>query len=176
MKFSEELLEQLDLEPERPREPVNVMQVRDMLWFLRSSAERIIQKSRLYQDADDADVEMDCLDIVTAKLNDFSQVFRDLVMFMLRERGTQKTRPTLRYSIAAFDTFGFEQTEAEKLFLRELLLRNEITHDYFNREIHQQKLIWIMTTCSEGALDIWQDLDRYCTEHQLLDKYAENTA
>lgn len=30
----------------------------------------------------------------------------------------------------------FSRTEEEKIFLRELLLRNEITHDYFDREMH----------------------------------------
>lgn len=176
MKLSEEILEQFDIESPKEHEPVNVMQVRDMLDFLRASAERIIQKSHLYQDADDANVEMDCIDIVTAKLNDFAQAFRDLVLFILNEKGIRKTNPSLRYSIASFDTLGFEQTEAEKLFLQELLLRNEITHDYFNRRMHQQKLIWIMTNCCEGALDIWHDLNEYCTEHRMLDKYADNNA
>lgn len=176
MKLSEEILEQFDIESPKEHDPVNVMQVCDILDFLHASAQRIVQKSRLYLDADDANIEMDCIDIVTAKLNDFVQAFRDLVLFILNERGTKKTNPSLRYSIASFDTFGFEQTEAEKLFLQELLLRNEITHDYFNREMHQQKLIWIMTNCSEGALDIWHDLNEYCTEHGLLEKYADNNA
>lgn len=176
MKFSEEILEQFDIEPAVEHEPVNVMKVRDMLDFLRSSAERIVQKSHLYLETDDVNLEMDCLDIVTAKLNDFAQVFRDLILFMLNERGTKRTNPSLRYSIAAFDTFGFQQTEAEQLFLQELLLRNEITHDYFNREMHQQKLIWIMTNCCEGALDIHRDMEKYCEENGLLDKYADNNS
>lgn len=41
--------------------------------------------------------------------------------------------------MTSFDTFDFRQTEAEKTFLRGLMIRNEITHDYFNRDIHQQK-------------------------------------
>lgn len=176
MKLSEEILDQFDIEPPVEHEPVNVMKIRDMLSFLRESAERIVHKSHLYLETDDVNLEMDCLDIVTAKLNDFAQAFRDIILFMLNERGTVKRNPSLRYSIASFDTFGFQQTDAEKLFLQELLLRNEITHDYFNREIHQQKLIWIMTNCCEGALDIWHDLNEYCTEHGLLDKYADNNA
>ena len=176
MKFSEEILEQFDIEPPVDHEPVNVMKIRDMLDFLRESADRIVRKSRLYLETDDVDLEMDCLDIVTAKLNDFTQVFRDLVLFILNERGIRKSNPSLRYSIASFDTFGFQQTDAEKLFLQEMLLRNEITHDYFNREIHQQKLIWVMTNCCDGALDIWHDLNDYCTDHGLLDMYADHNA
>ncbi len=176
MKLSKGLLDQFDLEPVDEREPVNVMKIRDMLEFLQNSAERIVQKSELYHETDDVNVEMDCLDIVTAKLNDFAQAFRDLVTFLLKERGQYKHNPSLRYSIASFDTFGFQQTEAEELFLQELLLRNEITHDYFNRELHQQKLISIMTNCCEGALDIHHDLEDYCTEHGLLDKFADNNA
>lgn len=176
MKLSKEILDQFDLEPVEEREPVNVMKIRDMLDFLEYNATRIVQKSNLYQSTDDPNLQIDCLDIVTAKLNDFAQVFRDLVTFLLIERGQYKKNPSLRYSIASFDTFGFEQTEAEELFLQELLLRNEITHDYFNRELHQQKLIWIMTNCCEGALDIHRDLENYCKEHGLMDKFADNNA
>lgn len=174
MKLSKEILDQFDLEPVEEREPVNVMKIRDMLDFLEYNATRIVQKSKLYQSTDDPNLQIDCLDIVTAKLNDFAQVFRDLVTFLLKERGQYKHNPSLRYSIASFDTFDFEQTQAEELFLQELLLRNEITHDYFNRELHQQKLIWIMTNCCEGALDIHHNLEEYCTEHGLLDKFADN--
>ena len=35
MKFSEEILEQFDIEPPVDHEPVNVMKIRDMLDFLR---------------------------------------------------------------------------------------------------------------------------------------------
>lgn len=35
----------------------------------------------------DAETRMDCMDIVTAKLNDFTQVFKDLVIFMRKEEG-----------------------------------------------------------------------------------------
>ena len=51
------------------------------------------------------------------------------------------------------------------------MLRNEITHDYFNRELHQQKLVWIMENCTEGALDVYDNLYRYCIEHHLLNRY-----
>jgi len=176
MKLSKDILDQFNVDPVEEREPVNVMKIRDMLDFLEYNAMRIVQKSDLYQSTDNPNLQIDCLDIVTAKLNDFAQVFRDLITFLLIERGQYKKNPSLRYSIASFDTFGFEQTEAEELFLQELLLRNEITHDYFNRELHQQKLIWIMVNCAEGALDIHRNLEMYCTEHGLLDKFAENNA
>lgn len=78
--------------------------------------------------------------------------------------------------MSSYDTFDFQQTEEEKTFLRELLLRNEITHDYFNRELHQQKLIWIMENCCEGALDVYYSLEKYCNEHNLLDKYTDKNA
>jgi len=176
MKLSKDILDQFNVDPVEEREPVNVMKIRDMLDFLEYNAMRIVQKSDLYQSTDNPNLQIDCLDIVTAKLNDFAQVFRDLITFLLIERGQYKKNPSLRYSIASFDTFGFKQTEAEELFLQELLLRNEITHDYFNRELHQQKLIWIMVNCAEGALDIHRNLETYCTEHGLLDKFAENNA
>ena len=127
-------------------------------------------------ETNDAETQMDCIDIVTAKLNDFTQVFKDLIIFMRKEEGTYKGGSSLRYCIASYDTFGFSQSEEEKIFLRELLLRNEITHDYFNRELHQQKLIWIMVNCSEGAKDAYYNINDYCVAHNLLEKYTDKNS
>lgn len=173
MKFSEDVLKTLNLEQQEEREPVNVMQVADMLLFMKTCAERIVQKSRHYMDTVDAEVQMDCMDIVTAKLNDYAQVFKDLIIFMRMDEKTYRGGNSLRYCISAFDSFEFQQTDVEKRFLQELLLRNEITHDYFNRELHQQKLIWIMQNCSEGAMDVYRNLNEYLMEHGLLDKYVD---
>lgn len=49
---------------------------------------------------------------------------------------THRGGTSLRYCMISYETFGFDETDNEKIFLRELLLRNEITHDYFNRELH----------------------------------------
>lgn len=173
MKFSEDILKELNLEPVVEKEPVNVMQISEMLQFFKECAERMIQKSQLYEKTENADTQMDCIDIVTAKLNDFTQVFKDLVIFMRKEEGIIKNTASLRYCMASFDTFEFRQTEAERTFLQELLIRNEITHDYFNREIHQQKLIWMMQHCMEGALDVCNHVNAYCTEKNLLGRYAD---
>jgi len=176
MKFSEDLLKGFDLEPIEDKHPVNVMQVKDMLQFLKVCAERIERKSILYQNIKDVEIQMDCIDIVTAKLNDFTQAFKDLIIFMRKEERTHKTATSLRYCISSYDTFGFSQTEEEQQFLRELLIRNEITHDYFNREIHQQKLVWIMENCCLGASAIFRNINSYCLEKGLLDKYADKNA
>lgn len=176
MKFSEEILKEFNISPQIEKEPVNIMQICEMLQFIKVCAERINTKSTTYANTLDADVQLDCMDIVTVKLNDFVQVFKDLVIFIRKDEGTYKGGTSLRYCMSSYDTFGFRQTEAEKLFLRELLLRNEITHDYFNRELHQQKLIWIMENCSEGALDVYNNLEKYCKEHSLLERYADKNA
>ncbi|MCD7789104.1 MAG: hypothetical protein LUH55_00785 [Bacteroides thetaiotaomicron] len=76
MKFSEDVLKTLNLEPQEEREPVNVMQASDMLLFMRICAERIVRKSRQYMETMDIEIQMDCMDIVTAKLNDYVQVLR----------------------------------------------------------------------------------------------------
>ena len=172
MKFSEDIIKGFNLEPLEEKEPVNIMQVEDMLQFMKNCAERIVQKSEQYIKTNDVEVQMDCIDIVTAKLNDFTQVFKDLVIYMRQKEGTYKNGNSLRFCMTSFDTFGFRQTEEEKTVLRELLLRNEITHDYFNRELHQQKLIWIMVNCSQGALDVYNEINNYCLNHDLLESYV----
>lgn len=176
MKFNEDILKQFNLTPEEEKEPVNIMQIREMLQFMKSCAERIVRKSQKYMKTMDADEQLDCMDIVTVKLNDFVQVFKDLIIFIRKEEGTYKNASSLRYCMSSYDTFDFQQTEVEKIFLREMLLRNEITHDYFNRELHQQKLIWIMENCCEGSLDVYYNLEKYCSEHKLLDKYTDKNA
>ena len=173
MKFSEDILRNFDLETKEETIPVNVMQVKDMLSFLKESAERIAKKSRLYNEMEDADLKLDCIDIVTAKLNDFSQVFKDIIVFMRKEEGTYNGNTSLRYCMSSYDTFEFRQEEDEKAFLKELVLRNEIIHDYFNRELHQQKLIWIMEHCGEGAMKVYRHLQGYCEEKDLLEKYMD---
>lgn len=175
MKISEEILKKFKIEPAFKREPINVMQVEDVLQFIKKCAERIVFKSNLFVSTPDADVQADCLDIVTVKLNDFAQAFKDMVIFFRKcENSYNGESNSLRYCINSYDTFDFQQTENEKIFLKELLLRNEITHDYFNREIHQQKLIWIMSNCASGAKDVYENLYGYCREHELLDKYIDN--
>lgn len=176
MKFNEDILKQFNLTPEEEKEPVNIMQIREMLQFMKSCSDRIVQKSQKYMKTVDADEQLDCMDIVTVKLNDFVQVFKDLIIFIRKEEGTYKNGNSLRYCISSYDTFDFGQTEVEKIFLREMLLRNEITHDYFNRELHQQKLIWIMENCCEGSLDVYYNLEKYCSEHKLLDRYTDKNA
>lgn len=176
MKFSEELLKEFDLQPEAEKEPVNIMQISEMLEFMETCASRIDRKSQVYQETGDEETRMDCIDIVTAKLNDFTQVFRDLVIFMRKEEGSDQSSGSLRYCVSSYDTFGFKQAQKEQDFLKEMMIRNEITHDYFNRDIHQQKLIWIMENCSAGALDIVKNIEGYCSEAGILEKYARRNA
>ena len=176
MKFNEDILKQFNLTPEEEKEPVNIMRISEMLQFMKSCSDRIVQKSQKYMNTVDADEQLDCMDIVTVKLNDFVQVFKDLIIFIRKEEGTYKNGTSLRYCMSSYDTFDFHQTEVEKIFLREMLLRNEITHDYFNRELHQQKLIWIMENCSEGSLDVYYNLEKYCSNHNLLDRYTDKNA
>ena len=47
MKFSEDILEKLNVEIEEERLPVHIMQVREMLMQFKESAERIVFKSKL---------------------------------------------------------------------------------------------------------------------------------
>lgn len=46
MKFSEDILKELGLEPDREKEPVNVMRISEMLEFMKQCANRIVNKSR----------------------------------------------------------------------------------------------------------------------------------
>ena len=90
MKFNEDILKQFNLTPKEEKEPVNVMQIREMLQFMKSCSDRIVQKSQKYMKTVDADEQLDCMDIITVKLNDFVQVFKDLIIFIRKEEGTYK--------------------------------------------------------------------------------------
>ena len=82
MKLDDSILNEFNLEPNDDREPVNVMKVSELLEFMKESSDRLIQKSRQYFSTDDADIQLDCLDIVAMRLNDFVQVFIDLMLFI----------------------------------------------------------------------------------------------
>ena len=78
MKLDESIINQFDLEPNHVSEPVNVMKASEVLNFMKESADRIVAKSKIYFDSSDADIQADCLDIVSVRLNDFAQSFMDL--------------------------------------------------------------------------------------------------
>lgn len=177
MKLDDSIIDQFDLEPEDDREPVNVMRVSELLDFLKESATRIVSKSQQYFSTEDADIQADCLDIVAIRLNDFAQAFIDIVIFIRKsEESYNGKSSSLRYCVTSYDTLVNNQKEEEKHFLGELLLRNEITHDYFNREIHLRKLIALMQNYSEGALDVYKQLAMICQDRGLLDKYVDKNA
>lgn len=68
---------------------------------MKLCSDRIVQKSRHYLETVDAEIQMDCMDIVTAKLNDFTQVFRDLIIFLRKQEGTYKGGESLRYCLTS---------------------------------------------------------------------------
>lgn len=174
MKLDESILAQFDLNPQEEREPVNVLRIADILDFMKESTKRIIQKSEHYFQTDNADEQVDCMDIVAMRLNDFTQAFMDLVIFIRTNEHTYNGHSdSLRYCITSYDTLFEEQTAEEKQFLNELLLRNEITHDYFNRELHQKKLLSMMEHCAGGAEEVYERLYRYCQEKSLLDVFVD---
>ncbi len=177
MKLDDSIIDQFDLEPEDNREPVNVMKVSELLDFLKESASRIVSKSGQYFATLDADLQADCLDIVAIRLNDFAQAFIDIVIFIRKEEGSYNGKSSsLRYCVTSYDTIASNQKEEEKRFLNELLLRNEITHDYFNREIHLKKLIALMQNYSQGALDVYNQLSKICQDKGLLEKYVDKNS
>ncbi len=159
------------------REPVNVIKVSELLDFLKQSAFRIQSKSELYFKTTDADIQADCLDIVAVRLNDFAQAFIDIVIFLRKEEGSYNGKSSsLRYCVTSYDILVDNQKETEKQFLGELLLRNEITHDYFNREIHLRKLIALMQNCSEGAIMVYEHIAQLCKEKSLIEKYVDKNS
>lgn len=177
MKLDESILNQFNLDPDENREPVNVIKISELLAFLKESASRIVTKSEQFFKTSDADIKADCLDIVAIRLNDFAQAFIDVIIFMRKEEGSYNGKSTsLRYCISSYDTLIERQTDTEKLFLGELLLRNEITHDYFNRDIHQQKLIALMQNCAEGSIDVYNHINNLCTDKGLLEKYVDKNS
>ena len=42
MKFNEDILKQFNLTPEEEKEPVNIMQICEMLQFMKSCSNRIV--------------------------------------------------------------------------------------------------------------------------------------
>ena len=177
MKLDESIINQFDLEPNHVSEPVNVMKASEVLNFMKESADRIVAKSKIYFDSSDADIQADCLDIVSVRLNDFAQSFMDIVIFLRKEEGSYNGKSSfLRYCITSYYTLINGLQDIEKQFLTELLLRNEITHDYFNREIHLQKLISLMQNCAEGSVEVYKQLAKICEDKKLNNRYVDKNS
>ena len=174
MKLSEDILSKFDLDPVVDHEPVNTMKVSEVLEFLGECTKRMVDKSEKYFSSEDMDVKVDCLDIVSFRLNDFVQSFMDLMVFFRKEENTLREGDhSLRYCIVSYDTFFENQSMEEKSFLEQLVIRNEITHDYYNREKHQQKLISIMQNNIKGAEYVCRHLEEFCEQRQYMDKMID---
>lgn len=174
MKLSEELLEAFDLEALTSKEPINIMKVSEVLEKLKFASDRIIKKSDLYIYNQDADIQLDCIDIVSSQLNDFVQIFKDLMLFIYsKQESSNGGKDSLRFCMNLYDLLGFAQTPDEKGFLRELTLRNELTHDYFNSELNRQKLETLMISYSHGSADIWRNLKDYCISNDYMDSIVD---
>ena len=173
MKIDPEVIKSMDLDIQPTRIQVNALSSKDILDFMKESSERIIAKSDLYLASDNADVQCDCIDIVAFRLNDFVQSFIDVMVFIKKKQGDfnrEEKSVSLRYCISSYESLFMEMTEKESKFLEKVLLRNEITHDYFNREYHQEELKSLMVSCSDGALDIVERLKEYCEKNGLLNE------
>ena len=176
MKLDNSILNQFNLNPKEEREPVSVLRISELLDFMKESASRIKTKSEQYFKTDDADIQVDCMDIVAIRLNDFVQAFIDLMIFIRKQDGSYNGHSvSLRYCMTSYDAFIVEQQENEKQFLKELLLRNEITHDYFNRDIHQQKLISLMQNYADGAVEVYEHLRYLCEQNKWMELFADNS-
>ncbi|MBE5844197.1 MAG: hypothetical protein E7302_08455 [Butyrivibrio sp.] len=175
MKLDDSILNQFNLDPKEEREPVSVLRISELLDFMKESALRIKNKSEQYFKTEDADIQVDCMDIVAIRLNDFVQAFIDLMIFIRKQDDSYNGHSdSLRYCMTSYDALVDEQQENEKHFLKELLLRNEITHDYFNRDIHQQKLIALMQNYADGAEEVYNHLRELCEKNGWMELFANN--
>ena len=73
-------------------------------------------KGELYCISKDADVQLDCLDIVALKLNDFTQAFRDLVIFIRKKMAQQKRENLSDIALQAMILWDFSRQILKKIF------------------------------------------------------------
>jgi len=173
VKIDPEIIKSMNMEVKPERIQVNTSLCKDVLDFIKQSSDRIIKKSDLYVTSEDADVQCDCIDIVAFRLNDFVQSFIDLVSFISKKEGVFNrgdSAVSLRYCISLYEKIFDGLTDKENMFLEKILLRNEITHDYFNREYHQEELKSLMVSCASGSVDVVERLYSYCANKELLNE------
>lgn len=155
----------------------NGMRVLEALDRLKESASRIVAKSELFFRSNDAEQQEDCLDIVTARIDDFVWHFIDIVLYIRKADGSYNGKDTfLQYCITSYNELVKSQSEEEKQFLGEIQLFKEIMYDYFNRELYHKKLIALMQNCAGGAVDVYSQLAALCKERGLIDKYMDKNS
>lgn len=174
IKIDESVLEQIDAEPQKPKLPVNGMKLSEILDFLYAASDRIIEKSDLYQKTKDESTQIDCIDIVSTKLNDFSQAFMDIIKFIqIKENKRLDKKDGLIKCVNIYKQIDTNQSIIAEEFLNRLAIRNDLTHDYFNYIIHKDNLIALMINYSDGAKEICDFLYIYCQGRGLLQDYVD---
>lgn len=129
---------------------------------------KFYNKSVLYQNSSDCSLKEDIIDIVSSQLNKFVQAFKDIITFISeKENNPLDKGSSLRRCVSECESI-LDINETGKDFLKELVLRNELTHDYFNFDINEQKLISIMYNCPDGALQICDAIKEYCIKKDIL--------
>lgn len=172
MKISKTILDSYNVIPIQSRVPKNNMKIEEIISMLESDCQRFKEKSDLYLKTDDPNIKMDCIDIAITKINDIIQIFKDISFFIeKRENRTIEKTKSLRASIRFYQSLDLEHSENEMKFLDNLLLRNEITHDYFNRDIHYEELIEIIINYSQGAIDLSNAIRNYCFKKGYFNDY-----
>lgn len=171
MQISEEILKQLNMQSEDT--VVKIDNVEETIEFLKKCANKIVEKSELYQKSNNNDEKEDLLDILSNRLNSFAQAFRDLVIFLLKKENIKvMDDPALNYTIKKYDFIvdDTKQTPKEKQFLEGLGSRNDIIHDYFDVMDNIKKIEIMIYNYADGSLDVCHSLEQYCIDKGYMDE------
>ena len=62
----------------------------------------------------------------------------------------------------------------EEVFLNNMTIRNDLTHECFSYEMNRNKLVNLITNGIEGSSAICDFFDEYCYAHNLLEGIIEH--
>lgn len=169
--FDENIIKKYNLSPESDGNKINKKSIKEILEELSEKSKRFDIKSQKYMKTDDVNEKLDIIDINTTVLNKITQRFIDVISYILRKENKisdKKGNISLRRCISEFTNLVEVDIET-RTFLKNLTLRNELTHDYFNEETNESKLVEIMINYADSPMKLSEYLYEYCKDNNLLE-------
>lgn len=169
IEINNDILKQFNFKPAKQNIITNGMKLEDMFDYMEKASNKIINKSELYQKTSNFETEEDCLDIASEKLNQFTQVFMDIIKYIrIKENCPLDKEDGLIKCCRIYKKLNKTRSDIENGFLEGLSLRNDLTHDYFNYISHRENLIKLLINYSHGSIEICNFLKNYCIKKNMM--------
>lgn len=172
MVFDNKILEQFGLSKNQKTERKG-MTGEEILDFLRDRCFKIEQMDKQYHKSNDAFERDIAINAMSSYFNGYVQAFIDTVKYIAKKEhkalGKKAGIGSCVFSYKRLaDNISFDEEE----FLNNLIVRNELEHEYFSYDNTKQLLNAVLYI--NGGFDIAETFEQYFVEHNMLQEEIEH--